>query len=205
MIAVPHSVILEKELARKGSIGVQRDRRSAIQLRVGEGADRRRGCPAVALEQIQRRVFCRGILLPEVLGIDLVDSVPGYAGYRLARGKRLGQLDFNRIHARDVMHDDADLAPILRDTSLPLRIAESACEGGKRVGPLFEASGKGLGSLAQRLNTPYALAITPPPASTPELVGRAGSGLLTVHAISVGSERSQGVDSRGASRRGQAR
>src|SRR5688572_10628461 len=78
MIAVPHGVILEKELAGEGSIGVQRDRRGAIELRIAEGTDGRGGCGAVTPKQFQRRLFCRRVVLPDVTGVDFVDDVPGY-------------------------------------------------------------------------------------------------------------------------------
>src|SRR4030095_12912372 len=68
--------------------------------------------------------------------------------HRLAFGKQLCQLDFERVHAGDMMHDDADLAPVLGEMGLPLGVGEGAREGGKRAGSLLEAIGKGVGTLS---------------------------------------------------------
>ena len=51
MIAVPDGVVLEHELARERSIGVERHRRRPIELLVAERTDRRRGGRAVAPQQ----------------------------------------------------------------------------------------------------------------------------------------------------------
>ena len=46
------------------------------------------------------------------------------------------------------MHDDADFAPVLRDPGLPLCVREGARESGECMGPLFQAIGEGVCSLA---------------------------------------------------------
>ena len=67
---------------------------------------------------------------------------------RLAAGQHLRQLDLQRIHARDVMHDHADLAPVLRERGLPLGVGERARDGGERAGALLETIGEGVRALA---------------------------------------------------------
>src|SRR5205823_7716604 len=62
-------------------------------------------------------------------------------------GERLCQLDLERVHRRDVMHDDADLAPVHGNRGLPLRVCEGAGEAGKIARPLFEANGQGVRTL----------------------------------------------------------
>src|SRR6476620_7346663 len=57
MIAVPHRVVLEHELARERSVGVERQLGRAVELVVGQRPDRRRGRGAVPLEQIQGRLL----------------------------------------------------------------------------------------------------------------------------------------------------
>ena len=77
-----------------------------------------------------------------MVGIHLMNSVPGDAGNRLARGQRLRQLDLEWIDARDVMHDDADGTAVLRYRSLPFRWAQRSDESGESIGSLFDAIGK---------------------------------------------------------------
>src|SRR6476619_3833134 len=101
VIAVPHRVILEHELAGDGRARIERCRGGAIEFLVAECPDGGRGVGAVALKELQR-IF---------LG-DALDRRPG--------GKRLRELDLNRIDARDVMDDDADLASVLWHSGLPL-------------------------------------------------------------------------------------
>ena len=96
----------------------------------------------------KRRLFGHAVELLGVAGIQLVDVVPGQALDWLTAGQHLRQLDLQRVHGRDVMDHDADLAPVLGHTSVPLRLSESACQGGKGARSLFEAFGKGLGTLA---------------------------------------------------------
>ena len=94
--------------------------------------------------------FVTRVVLLGVPGVHLVDVVHGHARHRLAAGQRLRQLDLQRVDAGDVMHDDADLAPVPGDAGLPLRVGEGAREGGQRAGPLLEAIGKGVGAPAGR-------------------------------------------------------
>ena len=109
--------------------------------------DRSRGCRAVAPKQIERRLSRNGVVLSCVPGIHLVDDVPGHSRHRFAFGKRLRQLNLQRVHGGDVMHDHADLPPVPGDARLPLRIGESAGEGVQRAHPLLEAFG-------ERIRTP---------------------------------------------------
>src|SRR6266566_9512701 len=143
VIAVPDGVILEHELAREWGIGIERHRGSPIELLIAERPNGGRSGGAVTLKQIQRRVFRDGVVLPGVPGIDLVYCIPRHARHRLAPGERLCQLDLERVHRRDVMHDHADLAPVLRNTGLTLRVRQGTGEGGKGARPVLEANGKG--------------------------------------------------------------
>ena len=112
---MPDGVVLEHELARERRVGVERHRRRPIELLVAERADGGRRRRAVAPEQIERRLFRDGVVLPGVPGVHLVDVIHGHAGHRLAAGQRLRQLDLQRVDAGDVMDDDADRAPVVRD------------------------------------------------------------------------------------------
>ena len=49
------------------------------------------------------------------------------------------------------MHDDTDLAPVMRETGLPLILREGAREGGECVGALFEAIGESIRALAHTI------------------------------------------------------
>ena len=84
MKAVAKRVILEEELARQRRVGVQRDRRGAVERFVADGANCGRCRPAVALEKIERLRLLDGGMLSRVLGVQLVDGVPCHAGDRLA-------------------------------------------------------------------------------------------------------------------------
>src|SRR4029077_465684 len=53
-----------------------------------------------------------------------------------------------RIHAGHVVHHDADLAPVLRNPGLPLRVRQTAREAGERAGPVLESIGEGIGTFA---------------------------------------------------------
>jgi hypothetical protein len=144
---MPDGVILEHERACERSVGVERQRRRPIEFRVAESPDGGRGSRAVAPEQIERDLFRHGVVLRGVPGIHLVDDIHRHAHHGVAGRERLCQMDLHRVHAGDVMHDDADLAPILRDAYLPLGFREGAGGGDKSAGPLFETIGEGVGAL----------------------------------------------------------
>ena len=57
-------------------------------------------------------------------------------------GKRLRQLDLERVHGRDVVNDHADRAAVSRDARLPLACGERARHRFEGAGPLLEAFGK---------------------------------------------------------------
>ena len=71
-----------------------------------------------------------------------MDVIHRHAGDRLAAGERLRQLDLERVDARDVMYDDADLAAIPENASVPLRVGEGIGERRQCGGSLFETIGK---------------------------------------------------------------
>ena len=133
MIAMPHGVILEKELARQRGVRVERHRSSSIKLLIAQRADRGRGGRAVLPEEIQRRLFRHRVIVPGVRGIDLVHLFRRDAHNRLASGEYLRQLNLQRIHAGDVMDDDSNLAAVSGKTCLPLRVSGHACKSGKRM------------------------------------------------------------------------
>ena len=83
VVAVPHRVILQKELASERRVGVERDRRGAVELRVLQPADGGGGEPAVPAKQLDR-LLARGLgVLAGMSGVDLVHGVPGHPGDRL--------------------------------------------------------------------------------------------------------------------------
>jgi hypothetical protein len=79
-------------------------------------------------------------------GIHRVDVVHRDAADRLAGRKRLGQLNLDRVNARNVIDDDPDGPAIPWDARLPLRLGETASE--LREGPrsLFEPLRQGVGA-----------------------------------------------------------
>ena len=135
-------VVLEKELARERSVGVERHRSGSIELLVAERANRGRGCAAVAPKQVDSRLYRHAIVCLGVLGIERVDDVPCHVADWLPRGKRLRQLDFQRVHGRNVVNDDADRASVSRDAGLPRLRRERARHGFEGSGALLEALGK---------------------------------------------------------------
>jgi hypothetical protein len=56
----------------------------------------------------------------------------------------LCQLDFQRIHRRDVMYDDADLSAVPGDSRLPLELGQTAGEVSQGLGARLEALGEGV-------------------------------------------------------------
>ena len=50
-----------------------------------------------------------------------------------------------------MVHDDADLTSIVRDTCVPLRVREAGREPGKGAGPLLEPIGKGVRAVAYQV------------------------------------------------------
>ena len=142
VIAVPNRVVLEHELAGERRIGVERHGGGPIELLVAESPDRSRGCRAVAPKQIERRVSRNGVVLSCVPGIHLVDDVPGHSRHWFAFGKRLRQLNLQRVHGGDVMHDHSDLPPVPGDARLPFLIGEGAREDTKCARTLLEAFGE---------------------------------------------------------------
>jgi len=69
------------------------------------------------------------VVLVRVPGIHVVNLVPRHARDRMTAGERLRQLDLERVDAGDVMHDHADLAAVLRQTGVPLRVRKGVREG----------------------------------------------------------------------------
>src|SRR5262249_3512213 len=138
VITMPDGVILKHELACHWGVGVERHRSGLIEILVAQYSDRGRCRSAVAPEQIQRLLFRDGVVLLSVNGIHLVDGIPGHA-HRIAFDDRMGQLDLQRVDGSHMMHDDTDLASVLGNTGLPLRVREFVYEVGKRAGPPFEA------------------------------------------------------------------
>ena len=145
---MPDGVVLEHELARQRGIGIERHRRCLHELFVAERADRGRGGRAVCPEQIERSVFRDARVLRGVLRVHGVDVVHGHARDRLAVGDRLRQLNFDRVNAGDVMHDDADRAAVMRRPGSPLVVREAGGEGDEGTSALFEAIGQGVGAQA---------------------------------------------------------
>ena len=96
---------------------------------VAQRPDGGRGRRAVPPQQLERRLFRDGVVLLGVRGVHVVNHVPGHAHHRLAPREGLRQLDLDRVHGRDVMDDDADLAPVMRNPGLPLRVGEGARRG----------------------------------------------------------------------------
>ena len=124
VVAVPHRVILEKELAGERRVGVERYRRGAVELRVLQPADGGRGKLAVPTKQLDR-LLARGVgVLAGMGGVDVVDGVPGHPGDRLPLGQTEGELDLERIHRGDMVDDHADRAAVARQARAPFGVGE---------------------------------------------------------------------------------
>ena len=65
-------------------------------------------------------------------------------------GKRLRQLNLERVHGCDVVNHHADGAAVSRDASLPLDLGEHAGRGLERAGALLEAFGERVGAPTDR-------------------------------------------------------
>jgi hypothetical protein len=75
-----------------------------------------------------------------------MDVVHRHAADRLACRKRLGQLNLDRVNARNVIHDDPDGPAIPWEARLPLRRGETASELRKGPRTLFQALRQGVGT-----------------------------------------------------------
>jgi hypothetical protein len=129
MIAVPHRMIFDHELARERSIAIERHSGSAIQFVIGKspcGSGRR---STVLCQQRERIVLCRAVIPFRVVAIHCVNGVPGHAGDRLARGKQAGQVDLDGIDACNVLHDYANLASVPGEACLPLCLGQCVRKG----------------------------------------------------------------------------
>jgi hypothetical protein len=146
VIAVAHGVILQHELAGDRRVGVQRRRRRVVQLRVGEGPNRRSRVRTVAKKQIDGLLALHARVRYGMRAVHRVDVVHRDARDRLAVRQRLCELDFDRIHAGDMVDDDADRAAVARDDRGPL-------VGGQRAGQRRERPGAALQAIGQRLRT----------------------------------------------------
>jgi hypothetical protein len=70
------------------------------------------------------RALRHPVVLTGVRGVQLVDLLPGDALDGGARGELECQVDLDRVHRPDVMHDDADLAAVVRKALLPLLVRQ---------------------------------------------------------------------------------
>ena len=148
---MPDGVILEHELARERRVIAERHRGRAIEVFVPECPNGRCRSRAVETEQIQRCRLRDGVVLHGVPCVHLVDSAPGHARHRLSCGDRLRDLNLQRVHAGDVVHDDADLASVPGHACLPLGIGEATGKRCERGGALLKAFGEGVGSITHVL------------------------------------------------------
>ena len=148
MIAVPDGVILEHELAGERRIGIERHWGRLRELFVRERAKRGRSCRAVFLEQLDGGFSGDVRILGRMTGVHLVDVGHRHAGYRLAFRDGQRELNFERVHAGDVVHDDADGAAVVWDAGLPFGVGERGREGSQGSNSVFEAVGQSSGALA---------------------------------------------------------
>ena len=75
-----------------------------IELLVAERAHG--GCRggAVALHEVDRLLLRAAGVLARVVRVQLVHRIPGHAFHRLAGGELLREVDLDRVHRPDVMH-----------------------------------------------------------------------------------------------------
>lgn len=148
MIAVPNGVIFEHELARERRVGVERHRSGLRQLRVRERPDGGCRSQAVLLQQCDGGFPCDVGVLRCMTRVHLVDSGHRDAGDGLAVRNGHRELNLERVHAGDMMHDDAHRAPVVWNASLPFRVGERGREGSEGLNSLFETIGQRVGELA---------------------------------------------------------
>src|SRR5262249_48921585 len=146
--AVPHRVILEEELARERRIPVHRVGSNAVEIRLRDGAER--GCRrrGILLYQGDRFRLADAVEIARVLGVDGVHVVPRDVIDDAAAGQLLRQPDLERVHAGHMMHHDADLAAVVRNRRLPVRVAQSFGERDQGGGALLEHGSESFGSTA---------------------------------------------------------
>jgi hypothetical protein len=144
VIAVPNRVIFEHELARKRRVRVERYWGGSIELVIAQGADRGRGGGTVPSKQVERRFFRRLVILLGVTSVHLMDVIPRHSFHGLPTREKLCQLDFQRIHRRDVMYDDADLSAVPGDSRLPLELGQTAGEVSQGLGARLKALREGV-------------------------------------------------------------
>jgi len=142
MEAMSDGVILEQKLAGDRRVGVERNQSGPIELLIAERANRGGRGGAIAVEKLQRSPLRDSGVLLGVTGVHVVDHLVRDAGYRLTGRDRLRQLDLDRIDARDMVHDDADSAPVVWDWRIPLGFGEIVRQGSKGASALFETIGK---------------------------------------------------------------
>jgi hypothetical protein len=159
---MPHRVILQHELAGERRVAIERHRRGAIQLFIAESADRGSRRSAVGFQQRKRGFFRGRVMLLCMVAVYVSDNVPGHAGNGLARGEQARQMDFDGIHAGNVMHYDADLASVLGEARVPLCFGQGARKGGECGGAASRRAAR-----ASDL-----LFIIPPPSRQTETVTR---------------------------------
>jgi hypothetical protein len=81
-----------------------------------------------------------------VVVLHASDSVPGCCGERLA-GEQTRRLDLDRIHAGNMVHDDAGAPSVLRKAGLPLGLGERGCKVSQLPCAGLKTGGEGLRSV----------------------------------------------------------
>ena len=148
MIAMPDGVIFEHELAGERRVGVERHGSRLRELGVSERPDRGRGRQSVLLQQFNGGFSGDPGVLRRVMRVHLVDVGHRHARHRISIGDSQRELNLERVHAGDMMYDDADGAAVVWNASLPLRIGERGREGSEGSNSVFEAVGQSSGALA---------------------------------------------------------
>jgi hypothetical protein len=146
VVTVPHRMVLQHELTRHRCTVVQRRRNRAIELLIGEGTYRDRGGPAVGFEQRDRHLGRHLGLVERVPRVHRVHVRHGQAVDRLATRNPQREFDFERVHARDMMDDDAHRPAVAGKTRLPLAVAQAPDEGRKSVCAALESRRQRIGA-----------------------------------------------------------
>jgi hypothetical protein len=108
MPTVPQCVILNYELSGDWRAEAQREWRRSIQLFIRERAYRGRGFTTIAAQEFKRRSFCCPSVFLGMLGIYARNNFPGDVRNCLATGDCSRDVNLNRVHEGNMMHDHAN-------------------------------------------------------------------------------------------------
>ena len=134
-------MILDYELSRDRRAEAQRERSGAIQLFIRERAYCRGGIATIASQKFDGCGLGHAGIFPGVLLVQLRDRLPGDFRDGFAAGDGPREIDLDRVHKRDMVHDGANGTAVGgRDRRKPLRCRESFGVSGQAGSAFFNAT-----------------------------------------------------------------